>query len=393
MEKFYSRIISIIIVLISVFLILCGTEDMWTRLHESGVKLHVTYYSNGGTGDVPVDTAEYISGDEAVVYGNINGMTNGALQFNGWTITVDGTGEVYTQGEIYTIGAENVSLYARWISGTTCTVTYNPNTATGGTVPVDTTKYVASVDTAIVLENTGGLYKTGYTFSGWNTLSGGNGTNYAPGAAIPITANITLYAKWNLPVMVSQDYTPGGVDIDTTMFSFTANVSVLSNSVNIPDTGSINSRYFRIPAIIEGAATICSDSSGESNSFSVIRVPLPPAINKKNLPSGFYFISDSDFSNIITDVELVNEDGSTSSFPAETVSYPRDTEYTFRIELYNTYQEFFINGALVRHTDYPLKSTVWWTFQVTGNSNESVHLLDSISISAIQQSDSNPVIP
>ena len=38
--------------------------------------------------------------------------------------------------------------------------------------------------------------RTGYTFNGWNTNSGGTGTNYAAGANYTANASVTLYAKW-----------------------------------------------------------------------------------------------------------------------------------------------------------------------------------------------------
>lgn len=38
--------------------------------------------------------------------------------------------------------------------------------------------------------------RTGYTFASWNTQSNGNGTNYAEGANVPMSADVTLYAKW-----------------------------------------------------------------------------------------------------------------------------------------------------------------------------------------------------
>ena len=37
---------------------------------------------------------------------------------------------------------------------------------------------------------------TSYTFSKWNTKSGGDGSNYNPSASITISANTTLYAQW-----------------------------------------------------------------------------------------------------------------------------------------------------------------------------------------------------
>lgn len=75
-------------------------------------------------------------------------------------------------------------------------VIYNANVPTSGVAPVDSTIYLAG-QTAIAKANVGNLVKTGSTFSGWNTLANGTGTNYAVGAAIPIVAaDVTLYAKW-----------------------------------------------------------------------------------------------------------------------------------------------------------------------------------------------------
>lgn len=76
-------------------------------------------------------------------------------------------------------------------------VTYNANGATSGTVPTDATSYTSGT-TVTVKSNSGNLAKTGYTFGGWNTKSDGTGTNYTAGSGtFTITANTTLYAKWN----------------------------------------------------------------------------------------------------------------------------------------------------------------------------------------------------
>ena len=74
-------------------------------------------------------------------------------------------------------------------------VTYNPNGATGGSVPNDSTNYAANA-TVTVLGNTGGLAKTGQTFAYWNTAKNGSGTVYGGGATFNITGNTTLYAQW-----------------------------------------------------------------------------------------------------------------------------------------------------------------------------------------------------
>jgi uncharacterized repeat protein (TIGR02543 family) len=77
------------------------------------------------------------------------------------------------------------------------TVTYDGNLNTGGSVPVDGNVY-ASGARVIVLDNTGGLVRTGFTFGNWNTAPDGTGTPYSGGASFVMgTANVTLYAHWS----------------------------------------------------------------------------------------------------------------------------------------------------------------------------------------------------
>lgn len=74
-------------------------------------------------------------------------------------------------------------------------VTYSGNGNTSGQAPVDSKNYEAG--TAITISSKGTLAKTGYTFSGWNTLADGSGTDWAVGTFFVIgSVNITLYAKW-----------------------------------------------------------------------------------------------------------------------------------------------------------------------------------------------------
>ena len=78
----------------------------------------------------------------------------------------------------------------------TYSVTYDGNASDGGAVPTDSTSYNES-DTVTVLNNTGSLTKTGYSFNGWNTASDGSGTDYAAAATFSMgTSDVTLYAQW-----------------------------------------------------------------------------------------------------------------------------------------------------------------------------------------------------
>jgi len=76
------------------------------------------------------------------------------------------------------------------------TVSYNGNGQTSGTAPPNQTRIGWSSHTLHI--NTGGLIKTGYLLTGWNTNSDGTGTYYSLGATINDlpNSNIILYANW-----------------------------------------------------------------------------------------------------------------------------------------------------------------------------------------------------
>lgn len=78
----------------------------------------------------------------------------------------------------------------------TFTVTYDGNTSTGGSVPVDGSSPYVTGSTVTVAGNTGNLVKTGNTFNNWNTAANGSGTSYAPAATFTISADTVLYAQW-----------------------------------------------------------------------------------------------------------------------------------------------------------------------------------------------------
>ena len=89
--------------------------------------------------------------------------------------------------------------------GTTYSVTYDDNDATGGTAPTDAGSPYDYGTTVTVLGNTGSLAKTNYTFAGWTTNDDGTGSNYVADNTFSITANTTLYAKWTQSVTLDKN--------------------------------------------------------------------------------------------------------------------------------------------------------------------------------------------
>ncbi len=86
-------------------------------------------------------------------------------------------------------------------TATTYTVTYDANNADGGTLSkaTDTVNDGQTVSAAPT-----GITRTGYTLSGWNTQSDGNGDAFVFGTTA-VTADITLFAQWTAVYTVTYD--------------------------------------------------------------------------------------------------------------------------------------------------------------------------------------------
>ena len=77
----------------------------------------VTYNGNGNTGaggTVPTDGNLYLPGATVTVLGNSGGLVKAGYVFAGWNTKADGSGTTYTQGQTFTMGTSNVTLYAVW---------------------------------------------------------------------------------------------------------------------------------------------------------------------------------------------------------------------------------------------------------------------------------------
>ncbi len=161
-------------------------------------KSMVTYDANGaGSGSVPVDANSYQVGATVTVLGNTGGLARTGYDYSGWNTNRDGTGARYSAGNTFVMGATNVILYVLWtqIGKKTYTVTYNPNEATGGSVPIDGNEYLQGATVTVMAPNT--LIKSGSSFADWNTMENGLGSNYSSGATFIMgSADVTLYPVW-----------------------------------------------------------------------------------------------------------------------------------------------------------------------------------------------------
>ncbi len=123
-----------------------------------------------------------------------NGFYKTGYTFNGWATTASG-GVVYNNNasvrNLATSGT--VNLYAKW-KANTYTIAFYGNGANSGSTASKTCTY----DSYCTL-TANGFYRTGYTFSGWATSSGG-GVAYGNTASVrnlATSGTVNLYAKWS----------------------------------------------------------------------------------------------------------------------------------------------------------------------------------------------------
>lgn len=171
------------------------------RSSEDQLASGAIFWSNGGTATDCSFQNNYINtATKALVwaYNTSTSLTGWLLDYNTYypdssTAFHFGPSNTYTLADWKTVSGQDVHSA---IGVETYTITYSGNTNTGGTVPVDNNDYEAG-DTVTVLDNSGSLVKTGYTFSGWNTAADGGGTDRAPTSTFSMPgSNTTLYAKW-----------------------------------------------------------------------------------------------------------------------------------------------------------------------------------------------------
>lgn len=157
----------------------------------------------------------YDADDHPLTYSKGSEPTNGTVEVNVdgvWTYTPNSN---FVGMDTFTIQVDDG--HGGIITGTvtihvaqpTFTIMYDGNTNTGGSVPTDSTQYLAGT-TATVAGNVGNLEKTGYRFVGWNTKVNGTGTTYIANNTFTIgSTNVILYAKWEALTPPSTSYPTG----------------------------------------------------------------------------------------------------------------------------------------------------------------------------------------
>jgi uncharacterized repeat protein (TIGR02543 family) len=113
--------------------------------------------------------------------------------FVNWTVT-SGSATVDDENapNTFVIASADATIQANFALAT-YTVSYDGNTNTGGSAPLDQEKTHGQ---DLTLSGQGDLTKTGYSFGGWNTEVNGSGDAYTAGGTYNVDAAVTLYAQW-----------------------------------------------------------------------------------------------------------------------------------------------------------------------------------------------------
>lgn len=166
----------------------------------------IVYNANGGTGTTASSTHTYDTAKALTA----NGFSRTGYTFVGWATTSAG-GVAYSNGQsvsnLTATNGDTVNLYAVWTPNT-YTITLNNQSATSAGTSVYYEKYnVGIYSTANCTSSINTITnptRTGYTFGGYYTGTGGSGTQCinASGGIIAtktsFAADTTLYAKWTV---------------------------------------------------------------------------------------------------------------------------------------------------------------------------------------------------
>jgi len=174
-------------------------SDRWN--FSAPVTGNMTLYAQWLSYDTPTYTVQFIS--EGKIYAAVQGLASGSLvprpadpsipgnTFVGWSTSTSSS--VLWNFDTRTVNG-NITLYARWMSGTpvTYTVTFDKNG--GDTEASPKTKTVKSPATTVGTLPTPPT-RADYKFAGWYTVSASTGGSEFT-ASTPVTYDQTVYARW-----------------------------------------------------------------------------------------------------------------------------------------------------------------------------------------------------
>lgn len=146
---------------------------------------NVTYDGNAPNLSSPTPDIQTKTHNTSLTLSSLTPIRSG-YTFSGWNTAADGSGTPYAAGASYTANAAT-TLYAQW-TAVYYDIAYYANGGTGATPNAGSKIH----DGTIAISGQGGLTRTGYTFSGWNTAADGSGDTHAAGSSYLTNAPIDL---------------------------------------------------------------------------------------------------------------------------------------------------------------------------------------------------------
>ena len=224
----------------------------WTQDYHS-----VTFYANAFVGD-PTDQNEVANSPTSLTAISKLGFTNPNHTFAGWNTQQNGSGVTFPDLVSYSF-VSDLTLYAQWTLDNE-TLAFSSNSGAGSVAPI-TTPYGGSV----TLPRGTSLSKANYSFTGWNTMPDGSGTQYNPGTVIQVQTGETLYASWIRDSYVVSFSVPGLKGKVAPITVPAGNTITLSPSSTLADPGFTFAGWYTAPVgghfVGKGGASFRPDSS------------------------------------------------------------------------------------------------------------------------------------
>ncbi len=172
----------------------------WT-VSNGATSAHVLSLANTGAAPLTINAGGItVTGANSADF-----AVSGGTCASGGTVTGSASCTIGVEFDPSALGSRAATLSIATSAGTvtsaltgtgvgTFTVSYDGNLANSGSVPSDATAYAYGATATVA--GAGTLSRSGYTFAGWNTASGGTGSAFAAGGLLTVIGNVTLYAQW-----------------------------------------------------------------------------------------------------------------------------------------------------------------------------------------------------
>lgn len=210
-------------------------QNIYLNAKIEKVKVITTAIFNyyGATGPISLPAkSDYTYGEK---YGLLPAPVKLGSWFEGWYLEPNYVTKV-DELTIVTSSEKTHNLYAKWgtLEYTHYSIAYNANGGSG--------HYIDNVlmgDSYTILSNTAtGIRKSGHYFLGWAVTANGK-VAYAPGEAILPTANVSLYAVWEL-----SSFSHSAVALRHNKSAYAgANLNAVSNGSSATFSITVNNKY------------------------------------------------------------------------------------------------------------------------------------------------------